>query len=185
MDMCSQVADTHRIDEPPAVPEVTSEQLARRWFALIRDGSFERLRELLHEDVVIVSRVRPGQIVEGREAVASFIEDIVSRSLYEAVTDGYTPLDDERVIVEGRMRWIDDERVIRDDPAVWAMEFRDGLVLRFLPARSALEAELVATRSVRGTLARVSEQDRRRRQRLTRSHRATSRWEGHGFPRDP
>ena len=39
------------------------------------------------------------------------------------------------------MRWIDDERVIRDDPAVWAMEFRDGLVLRFLPARSALEAE--------------------------------------------
>ena len=45
MDMCSQVADTHRIDEPPAVPEVTSERLARRWFALIRDGSFERLRE--------------------------------------------------------------------------------------------------------------------------------------------
>ena len=65
----------------------------------------------------------------------------MSRSLYEAVTDGYTPLDDERVIVEGRMRWIDDERVIRDDPAFWAMEFRDGLVLRFLPARSALEAE--------------------------------------------
>lgn len=141
MDMCSQVTDTHRIDKPPAVPEVTGEQLARRWFALIRDGSFERLRELLHEDVVIVSRVRPGQTVEGREAVASFIEDIVSRSLYEAVTDGYTPLDDERVIVEGRMRWIDDERVIRDDPAFWAMEFRDGLVLRFLPARSALEAE--------------------------------------------
>ena len=141
MDTRSQVADTHRIDEPPAVPEVTSERLARRWFALIRDGSFERLREMLHEDVVIVSRVRPGEIVEGREAVASFIEGIVSRSLYEAVTDGYTPLDDERVIVEGRMRWIDDERVIRDDPAIWAMEFRDGLVLRFLPARSALEAE--------------------------------------------
>ena len=141
MDTRSQVADTHRIDEPPAVPEATSERLARRWFTLIRDGSFERLREMLHEDVVIVSRVRHGEIVEGREAVASFIEDIVSRSLYEAVTDGYAPLDDERVIVEGRMRWIDDERVIRDDPAVWAMEFRDGLVLRFLPARSALEAE--------------------------------------------
>ena len=37
----------------------------------------------------------------------------------------YTPLDDDRVIVEGRLRWIDDERVIRDDPVVWALEFRD------------------------------------------------------------
>jgi SnoaL-like domain len=141
VDTRSQVADTHWIDETPAAPEVTSERLARRWFALIHDGSFERLREMLHEDVVIVSKVRPGEIVEGRQAVASFIESIVSHSLYDAVTEDYTPLDDERVIVEGRMRWIDDERVIRDDPAVWAMEFRDGLVLRFLPARSALEAE--------------------------------------------
>ena len=141
MDTRSQVADTQRIDEPPAAPEVTSERLARRWFGLIHDGSFERLCEMLHEDVVIVSKVRPGEIVEGRQAAASFIENIVAHSLYEAVTDGYTPLDDERVIVEGRMRWIDDERVIRDDPAVWAMEFRGGLVLRFLPARSALEAE--------------------------------------------
>ena len=141
MDTRSEVADTDRIDTSPAAPEVTSERLARRWFALIHDGSFERLREMLHEDVVIVSRVRPGEIVEGREAVASFIEGTVSRSLYEAVTDGYTPLDDERVIVEGRMRWMDDERVIRDDPVIWAMEFRDGLVLRFLPARTALEAE--------------------------------------------
>jgi hypothetical protein len=36
------------------------------------------------------------------------------------------------------MRWIEDERVIRDD---WAIEFRDGLLLRFVPARSVLEAE--------------------------------------------
>ena len=109
--------------------------------------SFDRLHDLLHDDVVIVSRVRPGEIVQGREAVASFIEDIVSRSLYEAVERALHPLDDEHVIVEGRMRWIDDERVIRDDPTVWAMEFRDGLVLRFLPARTALEAETLLAAS--------------------------------------
>jgi len=100
---------------------------------------------MLHEDVVIVSKVRPGEIVEGREAVAAFVESIVSHSLYDAVADDYTPLDEERVVIEGRMRWIDEERVIRDDPAVWAMEFRDGLVLRFLPARTALEAETLLT----------------------------------------
>ena len=62
-------------------------------------------------------------------------------NLYEAVTEVFTTLDDDRVVVEGRMRWIDDERVIRDDPVVWAMEFRDGLLLRFVPTRSVFEAE--------------------------------------------
>jgi len=145
VDTRSDLADTPGIDDPPAAPEVTSERLARRWFALVREGSLERLQEMLHEDVVIVSKVRPGEIVEGREAVAAFVESIVSHSLYDAVADDYTPLDEERVIIEGRMRWIDEERVIRDDPAVWAMEFRDGLVLRFLPARTALEAETLLT----------------------------------------
>ena len=63
------------------------------------------------------------------------------------MTESYTPLDDDRIIVEGRMRWIDDERVIRDDPVIWAMEFRDGLLLRFLPARTALEAETLLAAS--------------------------------------
>jgi hypothetical protein len=33
--------------------------------------------------------------------------------------------------------------VIRDDPAVWAMEFRDELLLRFVAVRSVLEAEAI------------------------------------------
>ncbi len=41
------------------------------------------------------------------------------------------------------MRWIDDDRVIRDDPIVWALEFRDDLLLRLVPARSAIEAETI------------------------------------------
>ena len=94
-----------------------SERLARRWFAFIRDGPFERLSRDAPRGRQSSSRgFEPGEVVEGREAVASFIERIVSHSLYEAVTDDYTSLDDERVIIEGRMRWIDEERVIRDDP---------------------------------------------------------------------
>ena len=90
-----------------------------------------------------MSKVRAGTVVEGRANAASFIQETVANSLYEAVTDVYTPLDDDRVIIEGRIRWIDDERIIRDDPVVWAMEFRDGLLLRFVPARTTIEAETI------------------------------------------
>jgi hypothetical protein len=96
---------------------------------------------MLHEDAVLVSRVQPGHVVEGRENVATFILETVAKRLYEATTETYTPLDEERVAVEGRMRWMDEDRVIRDDPVIWAMEFREGLLARFLPARTVVEAE--------------------------------------------
>ena len=145
-----RLADTGWIVDPPS-PELASERLARRWFGLIRDGEFERLPELLHDDVVVVSRVRAGDVIEGREAVATFIDETLARSLYEVVTDAFVPLDENRIVVEGRMRWIDEDRVIRDDPVLWAVEFRDGLLVRFLPARTAVEAEtLLATREASG-----------------------------------
>jgi hypothetical protein len=120
-----------------------SERLARRWFAAVASGEFEQLQELVHQDVQLVSKIRTGAVVEGRDAVARFIRESIAPNLYEAVTEVFTALDGERVIIEGRMRWIDDDRVIRDDPVVWAMEFRDGLLLRFIPARSVLEAETI------------------------------------------
>jgi hypothetical protein len=99
----------------------------------------------MHEDVRLVSKVRPGTVVDGRDEVARFLADKVANSLYEAVDDLYTPVDDDRVIVEGRIRWIDDSRVIRDDPVIWAMEFRECLLLRFIPARTVVEAETILT----------------------------------------
>lgn len=131
------------IPEDAPAEVVESERLARRWFALVQERRFEQLVELVHEDVVLVSKVRPGLVVEGREQLGSFIADTITDSLYEAVTDVYRPLDDARVVVEGRLRWIDEERVIRDDPVIWAMEFRDGLLARFVPARTAIEAETI------------------------------------------
>ena len=94
-----------------------------------------------------MSRVRAGEVIEGRDAVTAFIRDTLSESLYEAVTESYVALDDDRIVVEGRMRWIDEERVIRDDPVMWAIEFREGLLLRFLPARTAVEAETLLAAS--------------------------------------
>jgi ketosteroid isomerase-like protein len=121
---------------------MTSEQLARQWFALVQQGAFEQLPALVHDDIHLVSKIRAGTVVEGRAAVTQFMEKVAG-SLYEAVPEVYTPVDEQRVIVEGRMRWIDDERVIRDDPVVWAMEFRDELLITFVPARSPVEAETI------------------------------------------
>ena len=97
----------------------------------------------MHEAAELVSKIRPGTTVHGRDQVVRFIQEEVAPNLFEAATEVFTALDDERVIVEGRVRWIDDERVIRDDPVIWAMEFRDELVLRFVAARTMVEAEAV------------------------------------------
>jgi hypothetical protein len=38
---------------------------------------------------------------------------------------------------------MDDERVLRDDPRGWALEFRDGLLIRSVPVHTVSEAELI------------------------------------------
>jgi len=38
---------------------------------------------------------------------------------------------------------MDNERVLRDDPMIWALAFRDGLVWRSTPAYSVAEAEAI------------------------------------------
>ena len=120
-----------------------SERLARRWFELVEQGALDQLVEFVHPDVVIVSKVRTGLVVEGREDFARFVEETLTRSLYHAAAEVYRPLDERCVVVEGRLRWIDDEQVMRDDPVTWALEFEDDLLVRFVPARTPLEAETI------------------------------------------
>ena len=109
----------------------------------MEERAFDQLGELVDESVMIVSKVRPGQVVEGKDAFVHFAQGTLADSLYEAVVDSYRAIDDERVVVEGRIRWIDEDRVIRDDPVTWAMEFRDGLLVRFISARTLVEAETI------------------------------------------
>jgi hypothetical protein len=122
---------------------LSSERLARRWWGLVHERAFEQLGELVHDDVVAVSKIQPGVVLEGRDDVVRFVEQTLADSLYEATTSAYFPIDDDRIVVEGRLRWIDEERVIRDDPVTWAMEFRGGLLVRMVPARTQVEAETI------------------------------------------
>jgi ketosteroid isomerase-like protein len=117
-----------------------SERLARRYFALYARGDNERLIELVHPEVELVLKSAPGEVLRGRDAVAAFVEETATR-FHETHPDVFRPLDDERIVVEGRMRWMDDERILRDDPVILALEFRDGLLYRSTPAQSVLEAQ--------------------------------------------
>ena len=135
-----------------------SERLARRWFDVVEQGALEQLAELVHPDVVLVSKVRSGLVVEGREDFARFVEDTLTRSLYHASAEVYRPLDERCVVVEGRLRWTDDEQVMRDDPVTWALEFEDDLLMRFIPARTPLEAEAILA-SPRGDIESTGDRD--------------------------
>jgi hypothetical protein len=138
----------HRLAHTPSISlqagDLTeSERLARRWFSLVEQRGFDKLGELVHPSILLVSKIRPGHVVEGRDDFVRFVEETLADALHKALPSAYYPLDDERIVVEGRIRWIDEDRVIRDDPIMWAMEFEDGMVRRFVAARSRIEAENV------------------------------------------
>ena len=84
---------------------------------------------------------RPGETLHGRRRRRRFIDEI-SASFYESAAEVFTPIDDERIVVEGRIRWVD-EGVLRDDPMIWALDFQRRLLVRSCPAQTTLEAESV------------------------------------------
>ncbi len=141
VDASARGTHTPFISDHTAAAIVESERLARRYLALFQAGSFDELVDLIHPDaVVLLKSVRPGHIVRGRDEVVRFFRETATH-LHGMAADVYRPLDENRVIIEGRVRWMDDERVLRDDPAIWALEFRDGLLFLSTPARTAVEAE--------------------------------------------
>jgi hypothetical protein len=114
----------------------------RRYFELFRLETLAELRDLLAPDAVLgLIAVKPGTVLRGRDEIVAFLEREFARRLWDTVVHVCTPLDGSRAVVEGRVRWIDDDHVMRDEGRYWGVEFRDGLLLRSLPARSAIEAE--------------------------------------------
>jgi len=128
-----------------------SERLARRCFAAIARGETEKVFELVHPDVEIeLHSLGPGDALRGQDAVAGFVEDRRGH-FFEASADVFRPVDEERIVIEGRLRWIDEDRILRDDPVIWAFEFRDGLLFRSTTAQSVLEAEALLAGAPRGS----------------------------------
>jgi ketosteroid isomerase-like protein len=120
-----------------------SERLTRRFFALLQQGENSKVVDLVHPEVEwVLMTIRPGQILRGRGETQAFLDEIADEFI-ELVVEECRPLDDARVVVEGRRRSIDNDRVLRDDPMILAMVFRGGLLWRSTPAQSVAEAEAI------------------------------------------
>jgi ketosteroid isomerase-like protein len=133
-------------DAAVGAAQSASERLARLYFDLAGKGSDPGLLELLHVDVEIVLRKLGGpRTLRGKDEVTRFIAEELPElfPVYESSAEIFRVVDDERVIVEGRMRWMDEHRVLRDDPTIWALEFRDGLLFRSTSVRSLSEAHAI------------------------------------------
>ena len=116
----------------------------------MNEGAFEKVLELCHPDVEAVVKSPPGQVVRGLDEVARYFRDVVAeRPLYELSMAEIRSLDDRRVVVEGRMRWMEEDRVLRDDPVVWALELEDGLLRRSTAVRTVTEAEALLSAAPR------------------------------------
>ena len=50
------------------------------------------------------------------------------------------PLDRDRVLIVGREQYQDTNQMLRDSPAAWIIEFKDGLIWRTTSFRSREEA---------------------------------------------
>lgn len=107
---------------------------------------FDQLVDLVHPSIVLVSKIRPGLVLEGKDEFVRFVEQTLVGVLREVATTTYRPLDETNIVVEGRIRWMDEERVLRDDPVTWAISFEDGLLRRFVSARTLVEAETALSR---------------------------------------
>lgn len=116
----------------------------------MNSGDHEGLLELVHPEIEATVKLRGGQPLRGiAEAETFFRHDLGGRPLFEVSVNEVLPLDDRRVVVEARMRWMDDDRVLRDDPVVWAFELENGQLRRSTPVRTVAEAEAILSAAPR------------------------------------
>jgi hypothetical protein len=64
-----------------------SELLARRYVMLFSEGRVEELLEMLHPDVELGLKTRPGEVLRGREVVAEYVA--ARDPLYQSVAEVY------------------------------------------------------------------------------------------------
>ena len=106
-----------------------SERLARQLFQRSERGEQEENVPALHPEAELVPSHDPSSVVSRDDFVAHLASGDAPRAV-DAVGHVYRPLDDERIIVEGRVRIRQPQGGFADRPMVWALIFRDGLLYR-------------------------------------------------------
>lgn len=122
------------------MPHRDAGSLARHVFEIANRDPM-KLGPLLHPDVDVEFAHAPGRIVHGRDDVMAVVEDeIVVMAVHEAMPRSFHPIDDDRIVIEGRLRWSSRGGGFRDSHAVWALAFDHGLLRTARRAGSLEEA---------------------------------------------
>jgi hypothetical protein len=117
-----------------------SERLARELFHRSASGRQAENLSWLHPDARIVPSYDASITVSPPDLEAHLMSE-AEPAVLEARADTYTPVDDERVIVEGQVCVRRAGGGFDYRPTVWALIFRDGLLYRSWALRSVGDAE--------------------------------------------
>jgi hypothetical protein len=123
-----------------------SERLARKLFERSALGQQSENLDLLHPEVEIAPSYDTSITVSRAELEAHLMSH-EEPAVLEAVAHSYSPIGDERIIVEGQVLLRTPERGFSYRSAVWSLIFLDGLLYRSWCVASIHEAEVVLARS--------------------------------------
>jgi hypothetical protein len=115
-----------------------SETLARRMFRHVEHGEHPLVAAFIHPDARIIPVTAP--VERDAAGIREYIEVSVPKLIYRDVRAFcYEPVTDDRIAVQGQLRWELEEGGFRIFTATWALVFKDGLLFRSWPCDS-LEA---------------------------------------------
>lgn len=107
----------------------SSEQLARRFFDLVRERDKAGIAALLHPHVTLSAQTIVDNFVGREDVMQRFYDTVFAWTLYDAFASEYQQLADDTVRAAGRLRWMSNGH-LHDIGAVWKLTFRDGQLFR-------------------------------------------------------
>jgi len=103
----------------------STQDLARRFFALVESRDQRGLAELLHPSVEFLPLTVPGRFHGARDVIDGFYGTVFSWTVYEAFASRFVSTADDTVQADGRVRWMSNGE-LRDIRARWTLQFDGG-----------------------------------------------------------
>ena len=105
-------------------------ELARQFFALLKDKDYDGLDRFLHPDVQFAPMMFPERLYQGHDDVLrGFYEIVFTLPEYRPEASRITDLSADSALVEGRVHFVDERGSVHDKSAYWVITFEDGRLL--------------------------------------------------------
>jgi hypothetical protein len=103
-----------------------SEALARQMFRHAENGEHHLVACFIHPDARITPVTAP--VERDAAGIREYVEVSVPKLLYRDVRAFcYEPVTDDRIVVQGQLRWELEEGGFRIFTATWALVYKDGV----------------------------------------------------------